>query len=419
MTDVDVDIAIVGGGPVGLFAAAALAQRGLEVAVFERRPTEREHSRAIGIHPPALAALERIGVAERVIAAGVRIDRGILRIGGESRAELDFAEAGGRFPFVVSLPQVETERILRARLAELAPRALRAGATVERFERRAAGVTVLVRHGEGALERVAARFVVGADGAGSLVRAAARIPSERHDYPYRYVMGDFADSTGDGPTAVLHLHPDGIVESFPLPGGRRRWVTHVPDGAADGPAQGGAGAGAEAGAEADARARGGAGDTDLAGTPSAALVARLIAERIGDGAAPDAATATMTSAFGVRRRIVPRMADGRMIVIGDAAHEVSPIGGQGMNLGWLDADALADLAPGLLANPSGARALLAGFERRRLHSARTASRVAEFNMSMGSPCNAATFALRGLVVTAADRGAVRRRLARAFTMQGL
>jgi 2-polyprenyl-6-methoxyphenol hydroxylase-like FAD-dependent oxidoreductase len=428
------DVAIVGAGPVGVFLAVALAQQGLDVVVFERRAGEHVHSRAIGIHPPSLEALETVGVAEGVIAGGVRIDRGILRIDGETRAQLDFADAGGRFPFVVSLPQVETERILRARLAELAPDALRTGAAVERFERRAGGVTLLVREdapvrGRGpagarivgpgvpaegrppapsdrrGVERVSARLVIGADGPRSVVRAAARLPDTLHVYPYRYLMGDFADDTGEGPSALLHLHPEGIVESFPLPNGRRRWVTHLPE---------------------RSEVAGEPGQPGVLGTPgepgepddgsAAALLARLILNRT--GAAPDAATATMTSVFGVRRRTVPRMSDGRMIVIGDAAHEVSPIGGQGMNLGWLDAAGLAALIPGLLA-PRPDHGILREFERRRLRSARAASRIAEFNMAMGAPCSALTFAGRRAVVAVADSPPARRRLARAFTMHGL
>ncbi|SDZ01044.1 FAD-dependent oxidoreductase [Herbiconiux ginsengi] len=396
------DVAVVGAGPAGLFLAAALAQRGIDVVVLERRGGPRLHSRAIGIHPPSLAALDRLGVLDAVLAAGVRIDRGILRIDGEVVAELEFGGVPEPFPFVVSLPQVATERILRSQLATGAPDALRGGVRVERFQHHAGGVAVLGHTARGDGLRVDARLVVGADGPLSLVRAAARIRDTVYPYPYRYVMGDVIDQTSEGPVAVLHLHPKGIVESFPLPGGRRRWVTHLPAGIAS-----------PDGALPDS------GETNDPGV--AAELSRLILERT--GIVTDPRTSTMTSVFGVRRRTVPRMGDGRMLLIGDAAHEVSPIGGQGMNLGWLDAEALAGLMPELLAAPKSARSrasgLLRDFERTRLRSAARASRTAEFNMLMGRPTSALGFAARRLVVRAAAAPALHDRLARAFTMHSL
>ncbi len=447
------DVAIVGAGPVGVFLAAALAQSGLDVIVLERRTRLHRHSRAIGIHPPALAALERLGVGDEIVAVGVRIDRGVLRIRGQERARLDFVAAGGPYPFVVALPQLETERILRERLAELAPDALRTGVEVTSIERHASSVSLLVSavSGSGSAEhdpdppaargagraaaagenppasegraahevsRVRARIVVGADGTGGIIGAAigdAAAPRVQR-YPYDFLMGDFADTGDDGPVAVLHLHPAGIVESFPLPGGLRRWVTHLPGGAVD---------------RAPGAARGSVTD--------AHLLSGLIAERIAPAVGPDPSTATMTSAFEVRRRILTRMTtdDGRLIVIGDAAHEVSPIGGQGMNLGWLDADALAGLIPPLLAEfaartdradfedagpgPAGvttATRALRDFERTRLRSARAAARISEFNMTVGRPSSATGFALRQAVVSAARVPPLAATLARAFTMHG-
>lgn len=67
------EVLVVGGGPTGLFLAALLAQHGVDVAVLERRPEPSTHSRAIGLHPPALEALRAVGVREAVVDAGVRV----------------------------------------------------------------------------------------------------------------------------------------------------------------------------------------------------------------------------------------------------------------------------------------------------------------------------------------------------------
>src|SRR5699024_1215707 len=97
--------------------------------------------------------------------------------------------------------------------------------------------------------------------------------------------------------------------SFPLPGRMRRWVAHT--------------------------------GTQLT-EECPRVLTELITERTGEQL--DSTTSTMISAFHVRRRIAQCMTAGRCVILGDAAHEVSPIGGQGMTLGWLDA---IDLAPQL------------------------------------------------------------------------
>ncbi len=109
------------------------------------------------------------------------------------------------------------------------------------------------------------------------------------------------------------------------------------------------------------------------------------------------------------------MVAGRGVLIGDAAHEISPIGGQGMSLGWLDALALAPLVPALLA---GGRTGLRSFERESVRRAGRAARQAEINMALGRPLPGGPLAARnGVIAAAAAVPAVNRFVARRFTMQ--
>jgi 2-polyprenyl-6-methoxyphenol hydroxylase-like FAD-dependent oxidoreductase len=371
------DVLIVGAGPVGLYLGALLLQQGHAVRILEQRPTRSAHTRAIGIHPPALAALDLIGVGEPLCAEGVHIHSGIARSGGRPVASLSFAAASARHPYVLALPQARTETLLEQRVAHLDPQALRRGVQVRRMADDGAAVRVATSEGE-----LQARILVAADGARSTVRDFMGVNVRHRRYPDTYLMGDFAESTGDGDQAVLYLEPGGIVESFPLPGNIRRWVVHT-----------------------DA----------LVHEPTAAGLAELLRERT--GMRVDGGTNSMLSAFSVRAGLAGRMVSGRSALIGDAAHEISPIGGQGMNLGWLDACALAPLIGRALGGRPTGHELLQ-WERQRLRAAWRAARQAELNMALGRPMPATALRLRNTVLgTLAGMPPAQRLIARRFTMQ--
>ncbi|WP_432496741.1 FAD-dependent oxidoreductase [Kineococcus auxinigenes] len=397
------DVLVVGGGSVGLVLGALLARSGVDVAVLERRSTPSTHSRAIGLHPPALAVLEDLGLVDAALAQGVRVERGVARSRGRHLGELGFDRAWPRTPFVLTLPQHRTEALLAARLAELAPGALHRGQEVVDVHERGGSVHVrAVDHLAGTAPAAGAepgsaptvvrtwraRVVVGADGARSRVRALSGIGVDTRPYPDTYLMGDVADTTTDGTDAAIHLEPAGVVESFPLPGGVRRWVVHTGRVPAE---------------------------------PRAGVLAALVAERTGE--LLDPASSTMVSTFTVRRRLARRLVLGRCVLIGDAAHEISPIGGQGMTLGWLDAQALAPLLVGLLRHGAGGAADLRStpgfrrFERARARAARSGARRAELNTVLGRPLAGAGGSGRAVLVRVLLGTPLRHRTARAFTMR--
>jgi len=375
--------------------AALLLQDGVDVQVLEQRGAPEPQSRAIGIHPPALAALAGTGVAEAMIAEGVQIRRGMAMAGGKCLARMSFAGVSDRFPFVLSLPQARTEAHLERRVNELGDGALHRGVRLTGLSDDGGRVSVEADSKSGTL-RYSAPLVIAADGVRSTVRALQGADVRVKEYPDSYLMGDFADGTGFGPDAALFLSGAGIVESFPLPGQLRRWVVRL--GTGDAPAGGPAAGGPAAGAPGvDAR-----------------WLMGCVRERT--GLAIDAGTNSMLSRFGVRTRLVPRMVAGRVVMIGDAAHEVSPIGGQGMNLGWLDAAALAPIVSAAVRGQDVTDRLRT-FERTRLRAAARAARQAEINMALGRPLTDRLLALRNRgIAGVAAVPPVNSLIARRFTM---
>ncbi|SDG54820.1 FAD-dependent oxidoreductase [Microbacterium pygmaeum] len=372
------DVVVIGAGPVGLLLASQLSRSGVDVEVLERRPSNGSGSRAIGVHAPVLAALEPSGLTERLLASATRVPRGEARSGGRLLGVVHFDRLSMRFPFVATLPQAETERMLAAG----APQPLR-GATVSAIIPRADGVHVRAGIGGRPTERTIPIVVV-ASGAGGRDLVFRKDAIGGHEYRDRYLMTDLAlEPRPDADTAIVNLDRNGVLESFPMPGGVRRFVAWDRPGADPDPA---------------------------------ARVIRLRAALATRGEEVASERVSEATAFGVRRFIAPRMRNGRVLVIGDAAHEVSPIGGQGMNLGLLDAAGLAPLLVEWVRTGQAPDRALHAWEQRRVRSATIAARLAALNTGLGRPLGAAANATRGVALRAMLAGPIGRLFASAYAM---
>ncbi len=342
------EVVIIGGGPVGLFLGLSLQKTGVDCCILERRRSVNPHSRAIGIHPPVLEYLRDLGLVDRFLQQGVTVRKGIAFGHRVRLGELSFASCRLPFNFVLSIPQQMTEMLLEAGFKGAAGQIIR-GSTFDRIELTGDRIR-LEFHEDDATECVQSidcRYLVGCDGKNSTVRTAAGILFNGAPYPDTYLMGDFPDETSFGSDAAVFLHPEGVVESFPLPAGRRRWVARTNRYVSD---------------------------------PEPTKLCGIIRDRTRIDVNPSGST--MVSAFGVQHYMAEQVVRDRVLLCGDAAHVISPIGGQGMNLGFMDAWDLAGTLQHDIRRKTESNVFKV-FDQRIQRRTRVAMRRAEFNMRLG------------------------------------
>ena len=301
------DVLIVGAGPVGLVLGCELVAAGVDVRVVERSTTVRHedaHSRAILLVPRALELLDRIGVGDRLVARG----RPVGTIGYYSEGRLlgraRFADLPDTpYPFLLALPQRDTEDVLRRRFAELGGTVER-GVTVEELTD-PAHPRVLLRHADGTPEVVRPRWLVGADGAGSTTRGLLGLRLGGDPTDVSYVIADAPLSGAVPAHAQYYYSRNGLLAVIPMGDGLYRLAGNVPHDEQGGPDRWRA----ILQDAVDARAHA----PLTVGEPT---YARLVRPRCGQAGA---------------------MWSGRCFLVGDAAHVITPAGGQGMNLGIQDA----------------------------------------------------------------------------------
>ncbi|MCA9285308.1 MAG: FAD-dependent monooxygenase [Phycisphaerales bacterium] len=301
-----VPVLIVGAGPVGLTLAIVLADAGVRCRIVDRATGPSEHSKALVIWSRTLEILQAAGLVEPFLDAG-RFVRGASVYNGTRRlAHMPFViDSAFRYPLFI--PQSTTERLLVDALRMRGVEVER-GRELVGFEPADDGVNCHLVDGDGSERTIGAAWMIGCDGAHSLVRRRLEVPFAGTAEPNDWMLADVAirgDLATDELTAFFHRA--GVLALFPLDPPRYRVVAD----------------------------RGPVPESLPSIDPTLDEVQATLDVRSFGGLT--VADPVWLSSFRVRERKVARYRHGRIFLAGDAAHIHSPVGGQGMNTGMHDA----------------------------------------------------------------------------------
>ncbi len=303
-------VLIVGAGPTGLSLALGLARSGVSSIVLEQKAQLDPHSRATLILPRTLEIFAQWGVIDRFVEAGNRVSHIRLRRApkGEQIVHFDLTDLTNdtATPFCIALPQDRTERLFLDAVTATGMVDVRFDTKVLGFEQDARGIKLRIQSPGGAYE-LRGDFLVGADGAHSVIRETLGVELEGKTYPTRAMLADVrvppeVDQTEFWPA----LLDEGLVVGIRFGDGIFRIVADAVDESVD---------------------------ENTIDDHVDQLARRLF------GALP--IETLWRATYHKHERSAPHYRFGRVLLAGDAAHLNSPAGGQGMNSSIQDAHNLA------------------------------------------------------------------------------
>lgn len=298
-------VVIVGGGPNGITAAHYMGLYGVDCVVLELSDGILPYPRAVGMDDEALRVLQGIGVAE--LAARDMICDVPLRYynaRGVCFAEVKPSTAHYGWPMRNIFMQQMLEGTLREELGKYSGVELRQGHEMLDLVQDDEGVTLQVRDASGEQYQLHAQYVIGADGGRSSVRKKLGIELLGMTHPRKWVVVDTRNDQLDAPYTALHADPQRPFVCIYLPYRQRRWEFMLLEG------------------------------EDEARMCEEATIRTLIRGHIGD--AEEQLDIVRIRAYTHNSRVAARFVEGRVALVGDAAHISPPWAGQGLNSGLRD-----------------------------------------------------------------------------------
>lgn len=379
---IDHDVIVVGAGVAGSAIALALVRAGYGVALIESQPPASWNpdaevdARVVALAPDAVELLESLGVWANVVSARASAYRRMRVWDALAPGELDFdaADRGeAALGWIVEnrLLQHVLWHALNAPADAAKPARLLCPAEVVGVDNEGDGVAVELADGA----RLRARLLIAADGAASPMRQRLGIGTRDRDYGQRAIVAHVGTERAHETTAWQRFQPGGPLAFLPLADGRCSIVWSLPD--------------AEA--------------ARLLALDEPAFCAEL-------GCAFDFRLGAITSttrrhAFPLRLRLAERYVAGRCVLIGDAAHAVHPLAGQGLNLGLRDVRCLRDQLVRIMprGGDPGAATVMRRYERERRSENTLAARGLDLIERSFNAQAMPIVAARGIALSLANR----------------
>jgi 3-(3-hydroxy-phenyl)propionate hydroxylase len=386
-TDQTYDVVVVGLGPTGLTLAHLLGRRGLSVLVLEREPQFYGNARAVYTDDEAMRVFQTAGVADDV-HADMDVDCAVqwVRSDGEVMVQFLPTKQPLGWPVLNFFYQPTLETTLETLLDRYPHVQVRRGRELVDFSQDANGVSVVHAASAGTsygastravddttTQTVQTRYLVGADGGRSLVRARLGSEMTGKSFPERWLVVDLAakegvDAFGHRPYFDFICDPVRPTVSCPQPGGRHRFEFALTD------------------------------EDDQEHFEAEATVRRLLSRHVD----PDDVVVLRRLVYTFNALLADRWRDRRVLLAGDAAHMTPQFVGQGMNAGIRDADNLSWKLHAILrhgADPD----ILDSYQSERSPHAKAMLDFSVFNKSLVSVKHPATAKARDAAMWAAVR----------------
>lgn len=362
---VDTDVIVVGLGPVGAALAVLLGRYGVRVLAIDKATDIFTKPRAIALDNEALRILQLVGLQDGELST-----MAIPQVQYHSPLFGRFARVGTAgiidgHPMLVTFYQPELERLLRARLAASASVEMRLGVEMEGLADDGRQVQASLRDADGHAWQARARFLVGADGANSLVRRLLGLEFEGRTFSQDWLIVDALDV----PEPIDHIEficdPRRPTPRMVAPGGRQRWEFMLHPGE----------------------------DAQAMERPES--VRRLLAPWCD----VDKVRIERTAVYRFHAREARAFSKGRCFLAGDAAHITPPFAGQGLVAGLRDVANLAWKLAWVVKERADDR-ILDSYDAERRPHARKIINLARFLGALVMPGNrAAAFLMHGLIRT--------------------